>query len=161
MEKITKKEKVKDIVEKDVTRYKTADGKEFKEEENAVQHEKLITEYPKLNDRAIGWVEDFRCNKWGEQEVDDLEEAFKSDQVILLLSYDGCNLEFDTVIPNIIAVTAVIKALHNKSVGMNCDRRVDGVIYKRESLSFNVGNNGQYVHGKGRNINEVLKIKEQ
>jgi hypothetical protein len=155
MEKITKKKATQETVEveKDVTVYKTTDGYEYADEKDAEDHEELLKKCPKLDKKDIEWIENFRTEKWGEIEVDDLDEAFKSDQVILLLDYDGCNPEFDTVIPDLIAVTAAIKALHNKSVGMNCDRSVRGIIYKGESLCCD-----QIGTTRGiRNIKEVLK----
>ena len=158
MEKITKKQTVKKDVEQDVILYKTRDGKEYKIEENAIEHEKLLDKYPKLCENDFNLVYNFICENWGEQILDEFNEAFKSDKVILLTSADGCNPGFEVVDLNIVAVEAVVKALNGRSLGMNCDLNVDAIIYKGESVCCKyIDKYDNSVHaGRGRELKDVL-----
>lgn len=158
MEKITKKQTVNKEVEEDITLYKTKDGKEYRKEEDAVDYEQLLDKYPKLCEKDFNLVYNFICEQRGEQVLDEFDEAFKSGKVILLTSADGCNIGFDAVEPNIIAVEAVIKALDGRTLGMNCDLRVDAVIYKGESIFCKYVDkyDNSRTAGRGKDIKEIL-----
>lgn len=91
-----------------------------------------------------------------------LEEALKSDKVVIIGTHSGDDDPFFEVVePYLVAVEAVIKVLHRKTIGCNYNRYVVGVIYKGESLCFNdeemSDGSGYYETGEGRNIKEVLK----
>jgi len=160
MEKIVREEMVAVRVKKEIAIFKTSDGKEFKREEEAKGHEDLLKKYPKLSSQDIEWMECFVEGMHGEV-IGDFEEALHSDKVIVLLIHSGGEQpEFEVVEPYLVAVEAVIKALHRRIVGCNYNLYVDGIIYKCESLCFDdekkeVG--GYFQTGEGRNIKKVLK----
>jgi hypothetical protein len=162
MKKITRKEKVEAIVEKEVPVYKTVDGIEFRTEKGALKHEALITEFPNLHKDEIAWFESMN-------DEDDFE-LFKSviktssDVLILIDPYDSDQYKYLVVDPILAGVTAVVKVLQGRDLGMNAHERLSGVIYKGESFSveyYKRNHPGSLVSsckvGSGRKISEVLK----
>jgi hypothetical protein len=159
MKTVTKKQKVQEYVDKDVTFFITDDGKEFKSKKAAEEHENLIIKFPKLNEYCIDFLE----SAVDIQEIyEDLCEAIiNSNEAIILYDHSGREAaNFELVEPHLIAVRAVIKALHRKTVGCNCNRYVCGVIYRGESLCFDDEKKSEwsfYTTGGGaRNIKDVL-----
>lgn len=155
MEKITKKEKVRAIVEEEIPIYKTVDGKEFRTEKAALKHEALLQEFPKICADDLNWLEDLNDR----DEFEDFKEALKtSDKVFFIMSSEGCGLcLYEEIDPEIKGVTAVAKLLQGRNAGMNAHEYIDGVIYKEESFSveFEKGKEKRTV-GTGRNIKDVL-----
>jgi len=161
MEKIVRKEMTQVMSEKEVTLFKTSDGKEFRKKEVAKEHEALLKKYPKLSSHDIEWMECFSSEMRGEEIIEDFEKTLHSNKVIVLLSHSGGDhLEFEAVEPYLVAVKAVIKALHRRTVGCNYNMYVDGIIYKCESLCFDdekKEGGGYFQTGKGRNIKKALQ----
>jgi len=164
MKKVTRKQTVTKPVVVEVPVYITSDEEEFDDEKGAQRHEKLLKTYPKLGTCSIEWIEDYlSSNLCVDNEGEEgLEEALKSDKVVIIGAYSGGDDPFFEVVePYLVAVEAVIKVLHRKTIGCNYKRYVDGVIYKGESLCFNdkkkSDGSGYYETGEGRNIKEVLK----
>jgi hypothetical protein len=164
MKKIIKKQTVVKSTEVEVPIYITDDGLEFNNEQGAADHEELIKKYSKLNIKDIKWIEGYLSSDeaWSDETCFDggknFEKALKSNKVLVLGDHSGReNPFFEVVEPYLVAVEAVIKVLHRKSVGMGCNRYICGVIYLGESLCFNEGEKMYYEVGSGRNIKEVLK----
>lgn len=163
MKKVTRKQTVTKPVEVEVPVYIASDEKEFDDEKGAQRHEKLLKTYPKLGTRSIEWIEDYLSSDEGQDGgEEELEKALKSDKVVIIGTHSGDDDPFFEVVePYLVAVEAVIKVLHRKTIGCNYNRYVDGVIYKGESLCFNdeemSDGSGYYETGEGRNIKEVLK----
>jgi hypothetical protein len=153
MDKITKKKNVKVCVEQDVTMYKTSDGREFEEKKDALTHEELMRRYSKFSKNDIEWLEGLiDGDNHGNCTLEQFEKDLKAGKALLLLSNsdEGC-FGFEAVEPVLVAVMAVIKALHRKTIGCGCNQYVDSIIYKSESFCFE--KDPVY----GRNIAEVLK----
>ena len=161
MEKITVKKQ--SMVTVDVTAYKTSDGKVFEGAKYANAHEALLNEFPGMSGHDIKWLENFVHGDQFEYEdpLESFREAVKSGKVVLLVEHSaGEEPQMEVVIPKLIAVEAVIKVLHNKTVGCGCNRYVVGVVYRGESLCFDDGKKSEgeyYTTGSGKNIKEVLK----
>ena len=156
MKKITRKEKVAAIIEKEIPLFKTADGIEFRTEKEALKHEALIKEFPLLSKNDIEWLEDLN----DDFELEELKETIKtSNKVLLLMGSEGSGLcLYENIDPEINGVTAVVKLLQYRNIGMNAHEYIDGIIYKGESVSveFNQEHRKNCTAGKGRNIKEIL-----
>lgn len=163
METITKKEDVEVRVKKDVTVYKTVDGKEYKNKKAAENHEALLKKYPKLSTCDVDWIENFKCQEsytYDPETLEEFEQALDSDEAVILISHSGGDdLQFETVEPHLKTIKGAIKVLHRKTIGCGCNQYVDSVIYKGESLCFDdeKRDDGTYYQtGTGRNIKEVF-----
>jgi hypothetical protein len=152
VEKIVKKKKVEEVVEKEITVYRTLDGKEYREEKSAIEHEDLLKKYPKICAKDIDWIEEFVCDKWGEDDVNNFFEALESKSVLILTNAIGCDFRFDVVDPILAGVLAVVNVLDRREIGMNCDLSVSGIIYLKESFICT-----GWVREGRRNIDEVLQ----
>lgn len=141
--------------------YVTEGGVEYENEQSAKGHEVLTKKYPKLSKYDIKWIDGYMHEAEHNEGYEEFMKALKSKKVLLLCSHSGGDdLFFEVIEPHLVAVEAVIKVLHRRSVGMNYNRYVDGVIYKGESLCFNdekKDDGSYYETGSGRNIKEVLK----
>jgi hypothetical protein len=168
MEKVLRKIQIMAPVENVVTKFKTSDGTEYDKQEHAELHEELLKKYPKLEKSDLEWVEGFWYSDYdgGERDFDGegkkLEKALNSNKAIVFGSHSGGEEPwYEEVEPYLVAVEAVIKVLHRKTRGCNYNQYVGGVIYKKESLSFNsekkLNGKGYYASEKGRHIKEVLK----
>lgn len=164
MKKTTKKKIVSQRVEIEVSVYTTSDGTEFDNEQDAERHENFIKKYPKISKHALEWIDNYLSSDEVLNNKDDRDKfikALNSEKAIIICDYSGGdNPFFEVVEPHLVAVEAVIKVLHRKTVGCNCNIYVRGVLYLKESLCFNDGkkdSGGYYETGKGRNIKNVLK----
>lgn len=153
-----------EYVDKDVSIYQTDDGKEFDDKEDAVLHEKLLNKYPKFCEHDIEWIEQY-INSYGEDEAEDnIYTAFDSDQVVILMTNSDQEYpEYAEVDAHPMAIKAVIKTMDGRTIGMGCNNYVSGVVYKKESFSYNNERHGPnkkgkytYPGGSGRLINDFL-----
>jgi hypothetical protein len=154
MKRITKVQQVRELVDRQVDVFVTKDGHEFSDEKSAKEHETLRKKYPKISEYDIEFLENY------DYENKELLEALNSNNVILFISHSGDeDPRFEIVVPHLVAVQAVIKVLHRKTLGCNYNEYVRGVIYKKESLCFDDSkkdDGSYYTTGSGHNIKTVI-----
>lgn len=159
MNKVIRKENVSVMIEKEVEKFVTSDGNEYGKKENAQAHEEILKKFSKLSKYDIEWLEHLKKEDFDGDKFEEFEKVFKSNNVILAMDHSGGdNCCFIVVEPVLAGVKAVIKALHRKTVGMNCNSYVRSLIYKEESFSFDEEKVGGGYHetGSGKNIKEIL-----